>query len=154
MGSTSVNKQNSKNMFLRNFDFMVKSLYTEKICLEISPKYLIFQNAPDTIFDLYGINFLCTNSETFISFLTIVLIDCTYLLDYTVKQQYLSEAFSVALSFQIGSCNSCCNSKSHFWINPHPNHILWLLSKFKLQKLSWLTKFCYWLNLNVVCGYM
>ena len=109
-----MNKQNSKNMFLRNFDFMVKSLYTEKSCLEISPKYLIFQNAPDPIFDLYGINFLCTNSETFISFLTIVLIDCTYLLDYTVKQQYLSEAFSVALSFQIGSCNSCCNSKSHF----------------------------------------
>ena len=46
--------------------------------------------------------FLGTNSETFTTFLTIVLIYCTYLLEYTVKQQYFSEAFSVALSFKIG----------------------------------------------------
>ena len=58
-----MNKQDNKNMFLNNFDFMVKSLMHNS-CLGIPPKYLIFRNAPKSIIDL------C------------VLIDCTYPLDY------------------------------------------------------------------------
>ena len=75
-----VNKQESKNMFLRTFDFMVDPC-THNSCLGISLKYLIFRNAPKPIVDLYNISFLCTNFETFIIFSAIVLIDCTYPLD-------------------------------------------------------------------------
>ena len=39
--------------------------YMHNSCLAISPKYLIFRNAPKCIIDLYGISFLCTNFETF-----------------------------------------------------------------------------------------
>ena len=52
--------------------------YTQNSCHGIFPKYLIFLNALNPIFDLYGISFLCTNSETFTIFSAIVLIDCTY----------------------------------------------------------------------------
>ena len=55
-------------------------------CLGISPKYLIFQNAPKPIIDLYGISFLCTNFETFTIFRAIVLIDCTYPPYYKTKR--------------------------------------------------------------------
>ena len=47
-------------------------------CLGISPKYLIFRNAPKPIIDLCGISFLCANSETFTIFSAIVLKTCTY----------------------------------------------------------------------------
>ena len=63
-----MNKQDSKNMFLRNFSFMVESPIRTIAVLGISPKYLIFRNAPDFIIDLCGISFLCTNFETFTIF--------------------------------------------------------------------------------------
>ena len=68
-----MNKQDNKNMFLNNFDFMVKSLY-DNSCLGISPKFLIFQNAPKPIIDLCGISFLCANFETFTILSAIILI--------------------------------------------------------------------------------
>ena len=76
-----MNKQNSKNMFLRNFAFLVDP-YTQNTSLGISSKYFTFQNAPNPIIDLYGINFLCTNFEIFTIFGATVLINCTYPLDY------------------------------------------------------------------------
>ena len=42
-------------------------------CLGISPKYLIFRNAPKPVIDLCGISFLCANFETFTIFSEIVL---------------------------------------------------------------------------------
>ena len=39
--------------------------YMHNSCLGISPKYLIFRNAPKPIIDLCGISFLCANFETF-----------------------------------------------------------------------------------------
>ena len=42
-------------------------------CLGISPKYLIFRNAPKPIIDLCGISFLCANFETFTIFSAIAL---------------------------------------------------------------------------------
>ena len=57
-------------MFLTNFGFMIKFLYTE-----LSPKYVIFQNATNPIFDLSEISFLCANFETFTIFSAIVLTD-------------------------------------------------------------------------------
>ena len=47
-------------------------------CLGISPKYLIFRNAPKPIIDLCGISFLCANFETFTIFSAIALKTCTY----------------------------------------------------------------------------
>ena len=56
-----VNKQDSKNMFLRNFDFIANP-YMLGGCLGISPKRLILGNAPpDPTIDLHAISFLCTN---------------------------------------------------------------------------------------------
>ena len=54
-----MNKQDTKNMFLNNFDFMVKSLYG---------------NVPKPIIHLYG---MC-HFETFTVLHAIVSIDCTY----------------------------------------------------------------------------
>ena len=71
-----MNKQDSKNMFLNN---LWSNPYMHNSCLGISPKYLIFRNAPKPVIDLYGISFLCNNFETFTIFSAIVLIDCTYL---------------------------------------------------------------------------
>ena len=51
-------------------------------CLGISPKYLIFRNAPKPIIDLRGISFLCVNVETFTIFSAIVLKTCTYTRHY------------------------------------------------------------------------
>ena len=63
-GIYTVNTQDSKHIFLRNFDFIVKSLYAElNSCLGIYPNYLPFLNALDPIFDLSGISLLCTNFE-------------------------------------------------------------------------------------------
>ena len=72
-----MNKEDSKNMFLNNFDFM-RNPYMHNSCLGISPKCLIFRSAPKPIIDLYGINFLCTNFEIFTISSAIVLIDCIY----------------------------------------------------------------------------
>ena len=51
-------------------------------CLRISPKYLIFRNAPKPVIDLYGISFLCANFETFTIFSAIVMKTCAYALYY------------------------------------------------------------------------
>ena len=42
--------------------------YMHNSCLGISPKYLIFRNAPKHIIDLCGISFFCANFETFNNF--------------------------------------------------------------------------------------
>ena len=52
--------------------------YMHNSCLGISPKYLIFRNAPKLIIDLCGISFLCADFETFTIFSAIVLKSCTY----------------------------------------------------------------------------
>ena len=72
------NKQDSKNVFLDNFDFIWSNPYMHNSCLGISPKHFIFRNAPKPIVDQNGISFLSTNFETFTIFNAIVLIDCTY----------------------------------------------------------------------------
>ena len=46
-------------------------------CLGISPKYLIFRNAPKPIIGLCGISFLCAKFEIFTIFSAIVLKTCT-----------------------------------------------------------------------------
>ena len=66
------NKQDNKNMFLNNFDFRSNPCMHNS-CLGISPKYLIFRNAPKPIIDLCGISFLCANFETFTTFCAVVL---------------------------------------------------------------------------------
>ena len=72
-------------------------------CLGISPKYLMFRNAPDpTIIDLYGKSTLCTNFENFTIFSAIVLIDCTYSPDYTFSSlpvRYLDMLLSLVAAF-------------------------------------------------------
>ena len=72
-----MNKQDNKNMFLNNSDFMVKSLYAQYLSGNIS-KYLIFRNAHKPINDLCGVSFLCANFEIFIIFSEIILKTCTY----------------------------------------------------------------------------
>ena len=47
-------------------------------CLGISPKYLIFRNAPKPIIDPCGISFLYANFETFTIFRATVLKTCIY----------------------------------------------------------------------------
>ena len=73
-----MNKQDNKNMFLNNFDFIWPNPYMHNSCLGISPKYLICRNAPKPIIDLFGISFLRANFETFTIFSAIVLKTCTY----------------------------------------------------------------------------
>ena len=71
-----MNKQDSKNSFLRNFDFIANP-YMLGGCLGISPKRLILGNAPDPTIDLHAISFLCTNFETLTVFSAIVIVYCT-----------------------------------------------------------------------------
>ena len=51
--------------------------YMHNSCLGISPKYLIFWNAPKPIIDLCGISFLCANFETVTIFSAVVWKTCT-----------------------------------------------------------------------------
>ena len=62
-----MNKQDNKNMFLNNFDFMVKSPYPQYLSWNIS-KIFYLSKCPKPIIDLYGISFFCNNFETFTIF--------------------------------------------------------------------------------------
>ena len=70
-------------------------------CLGISPKYLIFRNAPKPINDLCSISFLCANFETFTIFSSIVLKTCTYPPYYRHwLEQYRFVVSTLALGFE------------------------------------------------------
>ena len=89
-------------------------------CLGISPKYLIFRNAPKPIIDLCGISFLCANFETFTIFSAIVLKTCTHPPYYRTK---ICPRFA-------GLCQKCFEqARLHFafWsghagMTSHPHH--------------------------------